>query len=71
MAVLTFKGIVHNGQIQLPDDVVLPEDTRVYVVIPDVTTAPQAEIHSPRLAHPEQAVDFVKQIVEVSPDAEL
>jgi antitoxin (DNA-binding transcriptional repressor) of toxin-antitoxin stability system len=31
--------------------------------------AQQARIISPKLAHPEQAADFVKQIIEVSPDA--
>jgi hypothetical protein len=28
-------------------------------------------IHSPRLAHPEQAKDFLKQVVELSPNAKL
>ena len=28
-------------------------------------------IHSPRLAHPEQSKDFIKQIVELAPDARL
>ena len=28
-------------------------------------------IHSPRLASPEQSKDFVKQVVELSPDAKL
>jgi len=71
MAVLTFEGIVENGQIRLRDKVTLPEHTKVYVVIPDVETAPQAHIYSPRLVHPAQAVDFAKQIIEVSADAEL
>jgi mRNA-degrading endonuclease RelE of RelBE toxin-antitoxin system len=28
-------------------------------------------IHSPRLARPEQSKDFIKQIVELAPDARL
>jgi hypothetical protein len=36
-----------------------------------VETAPQAHIYSPRLVRPEQAVDFAKQVIEVSADAEL
>ncbi|MEX0775728.1 MAG: hypothetical protein WD042_08460 [Phycisphaeraceae bacterium] len=28
-------------------------------------------IHSPRLAQPQQAKDFTKQVVELSPDAKL
>jgi hypothetical protein len=71
MAILTFEGIVENGQIRLRDNVTLPEHTKVYVVIPDIETIPQAHIYSPRLVHPEQATDFAKQITEVSADAEL
>jgi hypothetical protein len=71
MAILTFEGVVENGQIRLRDNVTLPERSKVYVVIPDEGTAPQAHVYSPRLAHPEQAADFAKQIIEVSPDAGL
>jgi len=51
--------------------VALPERTKVYVIIPDVETAPPAHVYSPRLVHPEQALDFAKQVIEVSADAEL
>ena len=71
MAVLTFEGTIENGQIRLRDHVTLPEPTKVYVVIPDVEIAAQAYLSSPRLAHPEQAADFAKQVIEVSADAEL
>ena len=71
MAILTVEGIVENGQIRLRDQVTLPEHTKVYVVIPDMETAPQAHLYSPRLVHPEQAADFTKQVFEVSADAEL
>ncbi len=68
MAISTFEGIVENGQIRLRDDVSLPEHARVYVVIPDFEAVPQAHVYSPRLAHPQQAADFAKQIVEVDAD---
>ena len=68
MAISTFEGTVENGQIRLRDDVSLPEHAKVYVVIPDFEAAPQAHVYSPRLAHPQQAADFVKQIVEVDTD---
>jgi len=71
MPILTVEGIVENGQIRLRDNVTLPEHTKVYVVIPDVAAVPQAHVYSPRLVHPEQTTDFVKQIIEVSADAEL
>ena len=71
MAILTVEGIVENGQIRLPDNVMLPEHTKVYVVIPDVETTPQAHVYSPRLVHPAQAADFAKQLIEGAADADL
>ncbi len=71
MTIPTFEGIVENGLIRLRDDVTLPEHTKVYVVIPDFEATPQAHVYSPRLLHPEQAADFVKQVVEVDADAQL
>ena len=68
MAILTVEGIVENGQIRLRDHVVLPEHTKVYVVIPDVEAASTTRTYSPRLAHPEQAADFTKQVISEAPD---
>jgi hypothetical protein len=45
MAILTVEGVVENGQIRLRDNVVLPEHTKVYVVIPDIETAPPTYLH--------------------------
>ena len=67
MAIPTFEGIVENGQIRLRDNVTLPENTKVYVVVADL----EAHVHSPRLVHPEQAGDFAKQVIEVPADAGL
>ena len=72
MAISTFEGIVENGQIRLRDGVTLPEHARVYVIIPESAgVSSQPHVHSPRLARPEQAADFAKQIVETDPDAGL
>jgi hypothetical protein len=71
VTIATLEGIVENGRIRLRDNVTLPENTKVYIVIPDLEPAPIVRVHSPRLAHPEQAGDFAKQVIEVSPDAEL
>jgi hypothetical protein len=71
MGVVTFEGIVENGQIRLPAAVRLPERTKVYVVIPDVEVQPVAYIGSPRLVHPEQAADFQKEVFEEPSDADL
>ena len=71
MGVVTLEGIVKHGQIQLKTNVRLPEQTKVYVVVPDVQIEQRARIFSPRLAHPEQAIDFEMQVVEESPDASV
>ena len=71
MALLTVEGIVENGQIRLCEPIILPEHTKVYVVVPDVAPVSHAHIASPRLVHPEQAADFIKQVIEVVPDAAL
>ena len=63
MNVTTFQGVVENGQIRLPEYVNLPEKTKVYVVIPDVTVRPRVYIGSPRLVHPEQSADFKKEVI--------
>ncbi len=69
MAVLTLEGRVENGQIRLIDQVALPENAMVYVVIPHSEIVSTASLYGPRLRHPEQAVDFAKQIVEAPADA--
>lgn len=69
MKVTTFQGTVENGQIRLAANVRLPEKATVYVVIPDVEVPQVSYIGSPRLVHPEQAVDFKKEVIEEVPDA--
>jgi hypothetical protein len=69
MPVVTLEGVVENGQIRLKTDRPLPEKTKVYVVIPEYELAPPLHMMSPRLAHPEQAADFVKQVIEGTGDA--
>jgi hypothetical protein len=71
MSVTTFEGIVKNGQIRLPANVRLPENAKVYVVVPNVETPKPAYIGTPRLVHPEQAADFKKEILKDTTDAEL
>lgn len=71
MTLSTFEGIVENGRIRLSDNVMLPENTKVYVVIPGLEATPKAHIYSPCLVHPEQVGDFAKQVIEVSADVGL
>ena len=70
MGVVTYEGIVEDGQIKLTSDVHLPEQTKVYIIVPDMKVEQRAQLHSPRLAHREQAGDFVMEIIE-STDAGL
>ena len=35
MSVTTYQGTVENGQVRLAEDVRLPENAKVYVVVPD------------------------------------
>jgi len=60
MSVNTYEAIVRNGHVQLPEHISLPENTRVYVVVPDESIP---MLRSPRLVDPSQSADFEKQIV--------
>ena len=71
MKVTAFEGVVENDQIRLPAGVHLPDNARVYVVVPDVEMQPVAYIGSPRLVHPEQITDFKKDVIVESRDAGL
>ena len=71
MGVVTFEGVVEHDRIRLKSNVRLPENTKVYVIVPDVQVDQVARVFSPRLAHPEQAADFKMEIVGEPPDASL
>ena len=70
MSVTAIEGVVKNGQIQLKGNIRLPENARVYIVIPEFMPK-VAHVFSPRLAHPEQAKDFIKEVIEEPADANL
>jgi hypothetical protein len=69
MNVVTYEAVVENGHVQLPPGVTLPENAKVYVVVPGMTVEPAAHIRSPRLADPSQAVEFEMEVIKESPDA--
>ncbi len=64
MSIVTIEGIVDHGQIRLKTNIRLPDKTRVYVIVPELEVERVAHIYSPRLAHREEASDFVMEIVE-------
>ena len=39
MQVVTFQGVIENGQVRFEEDVRLPEKTKVYVVVPEFEQA--------------------------------
>lgn len=62
MSVTTFEGIVEDGQIRLKGDIRLPDRAKVFVIVPEMPGRPVAHVVTPRLAHPEQAVDFKLEV---------
>src|SRR5438876_9639028 len=67
MSVITLEGITDNGQIRLKTKVRLPDNIKVYVVIPDIEIEGVAHVYSPRLADPNQKADVQMEIIEESP----
>jgi hypothetical protein len=66
---VTLEAVVEGGPIRLPNDVRLPDQTKVYIVIPGIQVERAGRIASPRLARPEQAADFVLEVSEAEADA--
>jgi len=62
-----YEAEVDQDKIILANNVHLPHKSKVYVIVPDIKLTKIAHIFSPRLAHPEQAADFVLQVT-VEPD---
>ena len=58
------ESAVENGQIKLFEAVQLPAHARAYVVVPGVEAASRFHVRSPRLAQPESAADFTKEVAE-------
>ncbi|MGD9146005.1 MAG: hypothetical protein PVI80_10615 [Anaerolineae bacterium] len=71
MRVATFEGVVEQGRVRLIADTILPENTKVYVIVPSMQSEEMGRIMSPRLALREQAADFKMEIIEDSTDAAL
>jgi hypothetical protein len=67
----TYEGIVENGRVTLPPNADIPDQTHVYVLVPDSEMQHTFRIMSPRLAHPEQAKDFEMQVIEDISDASV
>lgn len=71
MEVTTHEAVIEDGRVRLPDDVHIPDHTKVYVVVPSVETVERVRIISPRLVHAEQLADFSKEVTEEPEDARV
>lgn len=43
MEITTFEGIVEAGRVRIADNIVLPENTRVFIVVPTTKQAPTTQ----------------------------
>jgi len=65
------EATVENGRLACPEAVQLPEQEIIHILLPELQENRKYRMMSPRLAHPEQAAEFVKEVVEETPDATL
>jgi hypothetical protein len=71
MKVTTYEATVQGGRVVLPEDAEIPDNTRVYVVVPVPADVRRVRIMSPRLAHPEDTDDFVMRVEREDDDARV
>jgi hypothetical protein len=73
MTIVTYEGVVEKGKIRLKSGVKLPENAKVYVIIPDLQMDEKRVIRmlTPRLANRKQAADFQMTVTEVKPNARV
>ena len=71
MTITTYEGVVEKGKIRLKMGVHLPDNTRVYVVVPDMQTKKTARITSPRLVDRKKVADFKMEISEDNSNASV
>jgi uncharacterized lipoprotein YbaY len=66
--VTAIEGVVENGKISLRESVSLPENTRVFVIVPDVSAKPVAHVRPPHFVNVRDAVRFQKQVMDIPDD---
>jgi len=69
MTITTYEGVVEKGKIRLNTNVHLPDNTKVYVVVPETEAKKTARVMSPRLVHRKQVADFKMEVGEDKSDA--
>ena len=71
MTITTYDGVVEEGKIRLKTGIRLPDNTKVYVVVPDTQTKKTARVTSPRLADRKKVADFTMEISEDNSNASV
>jgi hypothetical protein len=71
MTITTYEGIVEKGKIRLKTSVRLPDNTKVYVVVPDTQSEKTAQVRSPHLVNRKQAADFKMVISKDNSNAKV
>jgi hypothetical protein len=69
MSLTTYEATIKNGCVQLPENVSLPENMKVYVLVPGVANDETSKLRSPRLVDSGKAVDFQKELIPGNSDA--
>ena len=69
MNLIAYECVVENGCIRLPPDAMLPEKSKVYVVVPGIELPLTAYLRSPQLADPSQAAFFKLEVTPEEADA--
>jgi hypothetical protein len=66
MTITTYEGVVEKGKIRLKSGVKLPENVKVYVIVPDLETQKKktSRVLTPRLTHRKQAADFKMKVTK-------
>jgi hypothetical protein len=71
MTINTYEGVVEKGKIRLKSGVKLPENVKVYVIVPDLEMEKKKPVRvmTPRLVHRGQADQFKMEVSKGKPNA--
>jgi len=67
MPVTAIEGVVHDGKVVISEAIELPDETRVYVVVPSWQT-PVPQVRSPRLANQSDFPRYKKTVTDLGDD---
>jgi hypothetical protein len=64
MAITAYEGVVEKGAIRLKSSVRLPENMKVFVIVPELQAEQKKSVRvlTPRLVHRRQAAEFKMKI---------